>query len=435
MAERTVDIRDPDYEPKVECVTESREQIQAWLEATSPLEVQDRGLTYGRVAGAIRAVAEALPEIGTVLQGAWRSTNSAQAQRALRMLNTSGVELAAAMDKVSGALTSYGEVDLPNAIDAVRHASEGPTPEPSPGPSPASSAEPTVQPTIGSQPSPGPSSQPSPGSSTAASEADRKARQAMQDLNSRIAVLYRSIPASVTIDLPEVSPAGGPAPERPLPLREQASYREGDYWNGGGSGSSGGGSHAGGGGAGGSGSSGGPEGSRGPDGGSGDDSGHDSGTGTDDRPGTDPPGASDDQGGSSSTDQRDQDGTTPPVIDNSTPDEDRTTRTPGDTQDPRGTEAASTPVNPPAHTPTTGYTTPPAGTPAVIGGGGSYSQPGVAAAAASRAGVNGMGMPFMPMGGAAGGEQEQDHERSTYLTEDRDMWKPGESATSPVIGA
>ncbi|NUR91627.1 MAG: hypothetical protein HOY71_46775, partial [Nonomuraea sp.] len=50
MAERKVDIRDNSRRPTNDPVTASREQIEEWLKGTSPLEVHDRGLSYGHVA-------------------------------------------------------------------------------------------------------------------------------------------------------------------------------------------------------------------------------------------------------------------------------------------------------------------------------------------------------------------------------------------------
>ncbi|MFD0467436.1 hypothetical protein ACFQ0B_03285 [Nonomuraea thailandensis] len=72
----------------------------------------------------------------------------------------------------------------------------------------------------------------------------------------------------------------------------------------------------------------------------------------------------------------------------------------------------------------------------MIGGPGSYTQPGApGAAAAARAGGGGMGYPFMPMGGggAPAGEQEQQENR-TNLAGERDDWHSAtESTISPVI--
>jgi hypothetical protein len=38
------------------------------------------------------------------------------------------------------------------------------------------------------------------------------------------------------------------------------------------------------------------------------------------------------------------------------------------------------------------------------------------------------------MGGAAGGEGEEERERSTWLTEDEDVWGNDGDAAPPVIG-
>ncbi|UBU14594.1 hypothetical protein [Nonomuraea gerenzanensis] len=471
MAERTVDIRDPSRRPTAGAVTASREQIQQWLDGTSPMEVHDRGMTYGRVAEAVKAVADALPDIGVALNDAWRSEAAAKTQRALQMLHASGTELADAMTKMSQALTLYGRDYLPTAIEDVRAAaSTGQSdaePRPSPGPAPtaSASAEPTTEPTIGTEPTPGPTPH--------ASELDdQAARRAMETLNRQIVDLYDfQIPASVTIDLPTVTPATDPG-GRDLPSGDQERpYTFGD--SGGGGGSSGGSSgwdsvgNSGGstGSTGSSGSSGSP-GSSGSSGGSDGSSGSGSGSGSGDRPGTETPGSSDgsgsdtpgssdgsagspgDQGSSPAGSQGDGgDGTTPSVIDSSTTDPERTTQTGAETHDPRATETAGTQPAPtatttptttytPATTPQTSYLTPTgSAAPAVIGGSGSYTQPGVpGAAAAARAGAGGMGYPFMPMGGGApAGEQEQ-HEQGTNLTGERDDWHSAtESTISPVI--
>ncbi|GAA3719219.1 hypothetical protein GCM10022224_101350 [Nonomuraea antimicrobica] len=461
MAERTVDIRDNAHAPKAEPVTESREQIMAWLDATSPIEVHDRGMTYERVASAVRSVAEALPDVGTTLSGAWRSANSAQAQRALQMLNASGLQLADAMDKMSRALTLYGRDYLPEAIEAVRSApGEGSeaTPEPSPGPAPTASEspEPTTPPVLRPQTTHG-WGEPTAGASPQASEVDDEAaRRALEKLNRYIVDLYDfTIPDSVTVNLPDVTPASGPAPEREMPLGTQTPYQQGGDGSGGSSGGTGAGSSgsAGSSGQGGSTGSAGSSGSDGSSGSSGSDG--SSGPDSDDRPdpedSSDTPGASDppaDQQAPPDQDTPSEQGdgaesTTPPVIDNSTTDPGQTTQTGAETTDPRATETAGTQptvmqqptTQPPVTTPTTGYPASAGGTPAVIGGTGAYSQtgtPGAAAAAAARGGMGGMGL-FPPMGGGTA-EEEQEYQRTVYLAGSRDDWPSGEGATSPTIG-
>ncbi|MEO3886190.1 hypothetical protein [Nonomuraea sp. B5E05] len=403
MAERSVTVRDSSVRPTEVCIAAKREQILAWLEDTSPVEVHDRGMTYAKVAENIRSLADALPEVGTALNGAWRAGSAAKTQEALRKLQASGSRLATAMQDMSEALTLYGRDYLPQAIEEARK-------DPS-----------------DDQGDDGP------------------ARLALEKLNRRIISLYENkIPQTVSVDLPEVSPTGDPGGTRRMPLDTQSAYRQGDYWNGGGSGSSGGstGSSP----FGGTGSHSGPgtPGS-GPGSDSGSDSGRDPGSdpgsdgGTGDDPAAESPaspgdqtGSTGDQTGQSPTEQNPGDGTTPAVIDNNVTD------TPGDTRDPGSTESANAPVQNPttAHTPVTQLPvgSQPPGTPAVIGGGGSYSQAATLGAASARPAVGGMGMPFLPMGGMASGEQSQDQERTTYLTEDRDMWHAGERSTSPVIG-
>jgi hypothetical protein len=472
VAERTVDIRDPSRRPNAGEVSASREEIQRWLDGTSPLEVHDRGMTYGRVAEAIKAVADALPDIGVALNDAWRSEAAAKTQRALQMLHASGTELADAMTKMSEALTLYGRDYLPTAIEEVRAASNQRSdaePQPSPGPSPTASAspEPTTPPMLGPQTTNG-WDQPTPGATPQASQLDDEAaRRAMEKLDRHIVDLYDfKIPESVTIDLPTVTPVtddGG----RDMPVIDQGTPH--DFRDSRSSGGSTGGSSGWGGSSGSTGSSGssGSNGSSGSDGspGSGSGPGTGSGTGPGDRPGAetpggDGPGSSDtpgspdnpgssgppaDQGSPAPGNQSDgTDGTTPSVIDSSTTDPERATQTGTETQDPRATETASTPPAPttptPTHTPVTTpqttYVTPTgSAAPAVIGGSGPYTQPGVpGAAAAVRAGAGGMGYPFMPMGGGApAGEQEQ-QEQGTNLKGERDDWHSAtESTISPVI--
>ncbi|NUS08261.1 MAG: hypothetical protein HOV97_37505 [Nonomuraea sp.] len=458
MAERKVDIRDNSRRPAKEPVTASREQIEEWLGATSALEVHDRGMSYAQVAKTIRAVADALPQVGKDLSGAWKSGSSAKAQRALQLLNASGTQIADAMDKMSEALTLYGRDYLPQAIEEVKAAAgkpsdKVPTPEPNappipPGESAPGDSEPHVPSTIGAKP----------GLMPQASQVDDEAaRRALEKLNEHIVNLYDfTIPESVVVDLPVISPADGPATERDMPLNEHTPYQKGSYWDGSGSSQHGSGSPGAG--------SGGDDrpgsqtpgsqtpgsqtpGSQTP----GDQTpgGDKPGTDTPGTPGTpDAPGASGGQDGGSSAGGPGTagDGTTPPVIDNSTT-EDRTTQTPdATTQDQRATESSAY-QPPPVTTPSTpwgttppsvsqpGYPAPTSGTPAVIGGPGSYTQGGVPAAAASRtAGGGGMGAPFLPLGGTPAGEQQSDIELPSLLQEERDVWNPGEGSTSPVIG-
>ncbi|TDE59957.1 hypothetical protein E1295_01525 [Nonomuraea mesophila] len=404
MAERSVTVRDSSVRPTEVCIAAKREQILAWLEDTSPVEVHDRGMTYAKVAENIRSLADALPEVGTALNGAWRAGSAAKTQEALRKLQASGSRLATAMQDMSDALTLYGRDYLPQAIEEARKDATGDQGD------------------------------------------DGPARLALEKLNRRIISLYENkVPETVSVDLPEVSPAGAPDTTRRMPLDTRSPYRQGDYWNGGGSdpgASNGSGPYGGTGSHAGTGTSGNNAGSdSGSDGGR-DSGGNDGGNdGTGDDPAAESPaspgdrsGSTGDQNGQSPTEQNPGDGTAPAVIDNNTTD------TPGDTRDPGSTESANAPVQ---HPPTTQLPVTqqpvgaqPPGTPAVIGGGGSYTQAAAVGSVSARPAIGGMGMPFIPMGGgAAGGEQSQDQERSTYLTEDRDMWHPGERSTSPVIGA
>lgn len=459
MAERTVPIRDSQHKPENGAVTASKEQIEGWLKATSALEVHDRGMSFKGVASVIRSATEALPGLARDLSHAWKSTSSARTQRALERLHATGLQLADTMDKMGDALVLYGRDYLPDALEHLQ-ASGGSTatPSPSPGPSGSGSDEPTTPPTIGPE-------EPSSGLMPQASEVDdQRARYALKRLNNQILYLYENVvPESVTIDLPELNLPGSSGRKRKLPPMTPPPYEDGSYWQGGGSGSAGSGGSGGSGGtgsaqgSGGSGGSGGgldghdgpaqgggdtPPGGTGSDGGAGQAGGQDPGQAG----GQDPGQGGSRPGGSGS------DGTAPPVIDGGAADGgDRQTQTQG--TDPRGTESAGAPTPAPTApvpstgqpAPTTGYpghpsqpghpgyVAAPGGTPAVIGGSGSLGPAGApAAAAVSRSGAGGVGTPFMPMGGAAG-EQEQGQEGSSLLRGEPDMWHSPEDATSPVI--
>ncbi|MFI9589407.1 hypothetical protein [Nonomuraea sp. NPDC052265] len=472
MAERKVDIRDESRRPTTGPVTASREQIEGWLKSTSAMEVHDRGLSYKQVAKIVRGVADALPQIGKDLSGAWRSDTSAQAQRALQMLNVSGQQIAEAMDKMSEALILYGRDYLPAAIEEVEAAKNAKTatPMPSAGASPkppSSTPSPSyTPPVLGPQTSHN-YPEPAPGATKSPAEMQADvARRALEKLNNHIVDLYDfRIPDSVVVELPEVKPAEAPAPERDMPLDQHTPYTKGSYWSGGGSdgsstgsGGGGGGAHGGSGGSGGSGSGGTGGTGGGHDGGGnggtdprpGDQTpgGDTPGTDRPDTPGTDTPGTdpSGGQGTGSGTGSSSStgDGTTPPVLDNSTTDDRATQSQDVDTRDPRATETAgyhptttpgypATPNQPVVTQPA--YPSPASGTPAVIGGPGSYVQGSAPAAAAARAGAAGGGMPFMPFGGGGGQAAEEGQvETSTLLKEDNDVWSHHEGSISPVIG-
>ncbi|RSN14674.1 hypothetical protein DMB42_09380 [Nonomuraea sp. WAC 01424] len=132
------------------------------------------------------------------------------------------------------------------------------------------------------------------------------------------------------------------------------------------------------------------------------------------------------------------------MIDSNATDDRATQSQDVDTRDPRATETAGyQPTTTPTYPGTTNqpfvtqpaYPTPSAGTPAVIGGPGSYTQGSAPAAAARGAAGGGAGMPFLPYGGGGQGPEEGTApETSTLLKEDNDVWSHQEGSISPVIG-
>jgi hypothetical protein len=77
----------------------------------------------------------------------------------------------------------------------------------------------------------------------------------------------------------------------------------------------------------------------------------------------------------------------------------------------------------------------PGGGPAGAGMGGAFpgGMPGAGAAGRGAAGMGGMGMPMGGMGGGGRGDGDE-HERSTWLSEDEDVWGGSDDAAPPVIG-
>jgi hypothetical protein len=43
-------------------------------------------------------------------------------------------------------------------------------------------------------------------------------------------------------------------------------------------------------------------------------------------------------------------------------------------------------------------------------------------------------MPMMPMAGGMGGQNQQDRERSAWLTEDEKIWESDDDVAPPLIG-
>lgn len=112
--------------------------------------------------------------------------------------------------------------------------------------------------------------------------------------------------------------------------------------------------------------------------------------------------------------------------------------------DPRNTSLADYTPNPYSTVntanPTTGYLPTTGYTPGTTGGGGTAvggnaMGPGPATSIGTRAGT-GMGMPFLPMGGAGGaggGGERSDRESTTWLTEDDDVWNDDTTSVNSTI--
>ncbi|WP_157252318.1 hypothetical protein [Nonomuraea typhae] len=451
-------IRDPARQPQNVPVSNSAEEIKKWLEATSPTAVTAAAQTYANAAKAIDTLVNALPGLAGQLAGVWTSDSSPTAQRALQMLHATGAELSFKMQLLSTALKTYGEVHLP---EARRKISQVEMPEKDAPPPPAKSESPVVTttpkppssapPTSTSTPKPEPGRAPKPPDDPAAR--NREAQQILQTLNGQIVTLWTTdVPVAVEYELPEVSLPGDLGGGRPYTLPTGGPYQSIFGEDGPGSRNDPGGGHN----LPGGGDNGGRPGNPGDNKPGGPDATNpDKPGGPDDKPGGDQPGGDqpggDQPGGEKPGDgtqqppapggQRPGDGTAPPVIGAENP----TTTTP-DVRDPRATETSSVPptiTTPTMTTPTTTPFTPtvttpapttglPPGTPAVIGGSGAMGGQGTPAGGlAARSNAMGM-MPFMPLGGAAGPEGE-DHERTTYLSEDRDAWSAHHEVTTPVI--
>ncbi|MFI6501420.1 hypothetical protein [Nonomuraea typhae] len=454
-------IRDPARQPQNVPVANSAEEIKKWLEATNPTAVTAASQTYANAAKAIDTLVNALPGLAGQLAGVWTSDSSPTAQRALQMLHATGAELSFKMQLLSTALKTYGEVHLPEARKKISQVEmpekDAPPPPPAKSESPVVTTTPkppsSAPPASTATPKPEPGPAPKPPDDPAAR--NREAQQILQTLNGQIVNLWTTdVPAAVEYELPEVSLPGDLGGGRPYQLPTGGPYQSifgedgpGSRNDPGGGDNLPGGNNGGQPGNPGGDKPGGPDGKN-PDkpGGPGDKPGGDQPGG--DQPGGDQPGGGEKPGDGTQQPpkpggERPGDGTAPPVIGA----ENNTTTTP-DVRDPRATETSSVPptittptittptttpftptVSTPTPTPTTGL---PPGAPAVIGGSGAMGGAGTQAGGqAARSNPMGM-MPFMPLGGAAGPDGE-DHERTTYLSEDRDAWSAHHEVTTPVI--
>ncbi|MBN6056473.1 hypothetical protein JYK22_31385, partial [Nonomuraea sp. RK-328] len=461
-------IRDASRIPEDGPVAAPREQIKSWLESTAPGEVAKVGQTFADAEKAVRKAAEELPKIAKRLADEWGGETSPHVQKALQMLNATGLELASAMGQMSTSLNLYGNEYLPQARQKIAAI---------PPEKPAGTEENTGGGTTGI-----------PRSETGEDkDPDKEAQKVLEDLNKRIVDLWAMyIPQHVFYEVPEVDiPSDTGSPRRGPDFEPTAfgsglggtgggggSYPDGGSYPGGGPGGTGGGGTAGvdrpGGhdGPGGPGSQdprdpGGSPGSRDPQNpGSGSD-GQNGGTGQDGSqpggrgdgtdgsggtPGTDTPGTGQDQQPSGRDGgQGDRPGdreTTPAVI--------------GKDPDPRGTDSASyapqhqpftqtTPFTPttPFTTPTTQYSPTPIttgqphpmqpgyGVPSVLGGP-QYGAAASASSAAARGTMGGMGMIPPVLGGA--GADSGGEEYVTELREDRNPFVVQVDVTTPTVG-
>lgn len=457
-------IRDASRIPDDGPVAASREQIKQWLESTSPGEVTKVGQTFADAEKAVRKAAEDLPKIAKRLAEEWGGETSPHVQKALQMLNATGLELASAMGQMATSLKLYGDQYLPQAREKIAAI---------PAKKPAGTEENTGGGTTGI-----------PRSETGEDrDPDKEAQKVLQDLNKHIVDLWAMyIPQHVFYEVPEVrlpSDAGGPKQGPDLTITPfgsglgGSSGSGGSYdggYDGGNSGGYGGGTSAGadrpGGqdGPGGPGSpgfgdpdgspdardpqnpGGGPDGPNGQDGSQPGDRGDGTG-GSDGTPGQDAPGAGQEQQpsgrgdgqGDGQGDARGDRETTPAVI--------------GKDPDPRSTDAATyVPQHhqqPVIHTapanPTTQYSPGPVvggqpqilqpghGVPSVLGGPHQYG--GGAASASStgsRGTAGGFGM-IPPVLGGAGAETGGD-EYVTELREDRGPFTLQLDVTTPTVG-
>ncbi|GII86549.1 hypothetical protein Ssi03_45390 [Sphaerisporangium siamense] len=411
----------------------SVESVRNKLQNTDPDGVATAGAAYIRAAEVLHDTMSLLESVAGTMAGDWKDKSSAQAQQALRMLHASARELSERARQVGAAHNLYADelrkarANLPESGWFTWDDDIGANWK-------------TISPiTIVSDAIAGDTD----------SDND-KARKHLEELNKQITAVYNKLPPDVTT----VLPAPGPpitVPVTPVVDPYTGSPYTGSPYTGGagmpkfsGTGLDGALLNP-------DGSTGGPK-VPGPDvtgpgtgGPGGPGTGAPPSTGGPGDPGTGLPGGT--PPGSVPN------GGQPPVLD---PNDPRSTNLAGTnpTTMPPGTTQLNTPpglnpnavptlTNPTGTIPPGGYTgplgtVPYGGGPLGAGGGTSYGAPGGGGAGA--AGVNGRaaaangamgGMPFMPMGGA-GGEANQERERSTWLTEDESVWG-GDGPVAPTV--
>ncbi|MFC3978998.1 WXG100 family type VII secretion target [Streptosporangium jomthongense] len=418
-------------------VGDSFTAIDDWLKGTSPAEIENAGFGFTNGAAVIELVTGALEGNAARLAQVWGGPAAVETHKAIRMLHTTGTELAAVMKEVGTVLRTYGGVNLP----AARQEMEGLR----------TKRAKALQ--VGPQPP----------------EADGTvdARNLLKKLNGQIVELYAKIPEEFTYTLPAAAEPAGTggytttdysSVGRPTGSRGNGSTSRTDTGPWRGSGSPADGPYGTGGTNGGHSGTGGPDGTDDGSQGAGT-PGHPGGTGGTDGSGTTGPGSGTGgqgspgepgptgPGGQTAGPGSGGDGTAPAVIGGHETTSDGTGATHGSGRTEVASFAPTNLVAPPTiqqHTvlPVSPVTTsgPPLA-PTVIGGpgfggpglgtGGAGAVPG-ASSPASRGGSP--MMPFMsPGGGAGGGAEEQGQERTTWLSEDQDVWNSRGDVIPPVI--
>ncbi|MFF4993369.1 hypothetical protein ACFY19_39770 [Streptosporangium saharense] len=418
--------------------------IDNWLANTSPADIENAGFGFAKGAATLELVTGAIERNAAKLAGVWGGPAAVETHKALRMLHTTGTELAAVMKEVGTVLRLYGGVHLPEAREEIGKLRTTRAEALKAGPQPPEADGTTA------------------------------ARNLLKKLNGQIVDLYAKIPEEFTYTLPAAAEPQGTggytntnysSVGQPTGSRGNGSTSRTDVgpWQGGGSSAgdpTGNGSH----------------GPGGTDGGSNGHPGNPNNPNNPSNPGTGSPGNPGDPGssgpgnpgapggtdgsapgtgpgtgsgsGSGTGSGSGADGTAPPVIggNETTFDGVSTTHSPGSTEVasfvPTNTVAPPT-IQQPTVLPVTPVTTsgPPLA-PTVIGGPG-YGvggTGGIAGAGAVPGGLSATGrggasmMPLMPMGGGVGGEsEEQGQERTTWLSEDHDVWNSRGDVIPPVI--
>ncbi len=414
--QRTVWIRSA-TEPVDGEVTASYAEISRWLKGTSPAQIEDAGFGFDHGAAVLELVAGAMLTNASRLARVWGGPAAVDAQRTLRLLHATGSELAAKMRQVSHVLRMYGGVHLPEALKELeRLEASGKTPQES-----AANA-----------------------SASPDTDGTTEARRALRTLNGQIVDLYHQVPEKFSYTLPIAeTPGPGPGGYSPVDYSSVGRTTGGSHGGGRSSTVSGAGT-----------ADGNPQ--KGPDGG-----GHNGGQGLpggsggqgQDGAGSGGPGSGgSDPGGSGGPGSH---GTQGPPAENGT----GTGRGPGgettvpsvigghDTvlKDGSGTTEVANfipgnPVVPPTIQqgvigPTGPTTTLMPASPPLAGpgfGAGAVPVPATLGGRNTTGGGSPM-MPFIPPGGAVADGEGQSQERSTWLSEDHDVWNPRGDVIPPII--